>query len=127
MADVENMATPLHRPVDVILKFPLVSDGTLSKFRVGVSNDPSQGGAQLIANRTKRLLEFVEEGPKKAKIAYTAKDLVQWVKDVGAHAAHPDVLVDLWAQAGGDHMDFMAQYVKYCEVLFLECLVSCRV
>lgn len=63
------------------------------------------------------MLETQPENGKKARVSYTAKELAQWVKDVDATSTpHPDVLVDMWLQSGGDHVGFMARYAKYCEV-----------
>ena len=98
----------------------LAPDGTLSRD----PKDPKDTGTQwrCFGETThfrashKRLLECAPDGGKKPKIAYTAEELVRLVKDVGATVPHPDVLVEMWAQSGGDHMGFMARYVKYCEV-----------
>jgi hypothetical protein len=58
-----------------------------------------------------------KESIKRPRLSYSGEQLVQLVKDIGANVApNPEMLSDMWEQCNGVHTDFMAQYVKYCEV-----------
>lgn len=76
------------------------------------------------SDNAKRLREYQREDEeeqkeriKRPRLSYSGEQLVQLVKEIGANVApNPEMLSDMWEQCNGVHTDFMAQYVKYCEV-----------
>jgi hypothetical protein len=68
------------------------------------------------------------KAPKRARLSYTGEQLIDFVKDLcPAGPPNPDLLSQMWEQSDGTHEDFMAKYIKYCEVrtLVLRACVKC--
>jgi hypothetical protein len=62
-----------------------------------------------------------EQRAKKPRMVYSGEQLVDMVKGLSAVAPNPDLLSEMWEQCDGVRTAFMAQYVKYCEVLIYFC------
>ena len=67
-----------------------------------------------------------EQRVKKPRIVYSGEQLVDMVKGLSAVAPNPDLLSEMWEQCEGVRTAFMAQYVKYCEVLISFCCLVRR-
>jgi len=79
------------------------------------------------SGEAKRMREEQREeemkAPKRARISYTSEQLINFVKDIcPTGRPDPSMLSEMWEQSDGTHTDFMAKYIKYCEVfsLFLD-------
>jgi hypothetical protein len=61
----------------------------------------------------------LETTSKRPRVKYTGDQLLGIVKGICPDAPpDPTMLLDMWDSAGGSHSEFMALYVKFCEVLF---------
>jgi hypothetical protein len=61
----------------------------------------------------------LETTSKRPRVKYTGDQLLGIVKGICPDAPpDPVMLLDMWDSAGGNHSEFMALYVKFCEVFF---------
>lgn len=61
----------------------------------------------------------LETTSKRPRVRYTGDQLLGIVKGICPDAPpDPAMLLDMWDSSGGNHSDFMALYIKFCEVLF---------
>ena len=61
----------------------------------------------------------LEATSKRPRVKYTGDQLLGIVKGICPDTPpDPAMLLDMWDSAGGSHSEFMALYVKFCEVLF---------
>ena len=61
----------------------------------------------------------LETTSKRPRVKYTGDQLLGIVKGICPDAPpDPVMLLDMWDSAGGNHSDFMALYIKFCEVFF---------
>jgi hypothetical protein len=55
--------------------------------------------------------------PKRPRLCYSGEELVEFVKDLWPIGApNPVMLLQMWEQSDGTHEDFMAKFIKHCEV-----------
>jgi hypothetical protein len=60
------------------------------------------------------------QAPKRPRLSYTGEQLIEFVKELcPAGPPNPAMLSQMWEQCDGTHEDFMAKFIKYCEVTFL--------
>lgn len=60
----------------------------------------------------------LETTSKRPRVRYTGDQLLGIVKGICPDAPpDPAMLLDMWDSSGGNHSDFMALYIKFCEVL----------